>query len=85
MAKPYHRCRVCRRTDGEVGRISRGGYCEECGIKANLDARDQMQAKQGPVYERYLAGVERAQMEQAARYIARLSGQITDSDAHPAG
>ena len=74
MAPRPHRCTRCKRTDDEVGSISkRARICGECAQKAIAENTQAMVTKTGPYYERWKAGYERAQAQQAARVIARLS------------
>lgn len=55
------RCRECRKTK----LLSNRGLCRPCGRRLSLEARRQLQAKKGPVYERYLKAWNRA-MERIA-------------------
>lgn len=53
MKKRPGRCRRCRRTDGEAGRISWGGLCIDCGTAAVLDNNNSLSLKRGAAYEHW--------------------------------
>lgn len=59
MRKRPPSCRRCGRPDSEAGRISWGGLCIDCGTDATLDQARQMNAKSGPLYEKWKAAMER--------------------------
>lgn len=56
MAKQKHRCKQCRRTDEQVGKISRRGLCTECAAANMTAAAEQISAGEGPYYDRQQAG-----------------------------
>jgi hypothetical protein len=52
---------VCRKCGGfarDVGRISHGGYCEVCSSIVVVEAREQLQARSGPAWDRWLLGTQ---------------------------
>jgi hypothetical protein len=53
---PKQRISKCRRCglSGDVGRLSKKGYCYPCGEVRMLENMRAMQDKQGPEYERWL-------------------------------
>jgi hypothetical protein len=53
-------CRVCGRHRKQVGPISWGGYCGDCGRELMLDNIDAMHAKSGVPWQRYRFGLARS-------------------------
>lgn len=53
-------CRVCGRTEAEAGRISHTARCADCATKAMLEARRQIQNREGPIYDHWLLGFANA-------------------------
>jgi len=51
-------CEDCGGYARDVGRISLRGLCAACGDRRNVEAREQLQARSGPAWDRYVAGLE---------------------------
>lgn len=54
--RPIGRCRDC----GEMHPLSHAKLCDECGMGRALAAVHQLNRKRGPVYEKWLAGMQAA-------------------------
>jgi hypothetical protein len=54
------------RTEREVGRISLGKLCAECSTRRQRENIEQLQARRGPYYDRWLAGRQVAAYKLAA-------------------
>ena len=54
---------ACRRCDARVDQgaiISRAGLCLRCAMTARAQLQIEMALRQGPIWERYVAGMRRA-------------------------
>lgn len=74
MARPRRvTCRKCGGHIDTVGPLSSRGLCEADSIAGVTNAIDQMSRRSGPVYERYVAGMQ--------AYAARFSTPASSDDA----
>jgi hypothetical protein len=54
---------TCRECDGSFprpGELSKQGYCAECGPLVNLRVIRELQQKDGPAYDKWLASMRKA-------------------------
>lgn len=64
-AKTVH-CKHCERHVDECGPLSARKVCEDCGIGRTTQAVNELIARRGPMYDRYLAGVRKSAEETLA-------------------
>jgi hypothetical protein len=54
VARPKREhCRACGRHIRECGSLSKRGKCVECGTRAITEAARQIEAREGPYYDKY--------------------------------
>jgi len=58
-AKRRASCRLCERHRDDGAQISRNGICQDCAMRRQIESIQAVQAGEGPMYERWVAGMRR--------------------------
>lgn len=83
MARPraVHLCAGCGKPTPRRGRARDGVRCVPCSIQRHEESARQIRDREGPYYERWLAGLERAAAARRAEFEASKSA----ADSVPVG
>lgn len=77
---PRRKKRINCKRCGQIRRLNRKGYCDDCAHRRSDESIYQLQAKQGPFYDKWKAGVLKGLSKAKSRYPVGVAQSLREDN-----